>query len=115
MTNSNNYNYPVYFESLIKKFTPEQKKLLENADFLEAAYRKKLLEYTINDVRCSINSGIWDKETELPILDKMSEEDIINIAIQYLDNHDCNIDDNSQLENLLMGYIRKFKVMNYGE
>lgn len=107
MLENNNYNYPVHFSQLIKDFTDEQKSLLENPVFLEAAYRIKELQYTIEDVKNCIEDLYEDELDDNPVLQAMEEDDYALIAIDYLENHDCNESDNGQMEYYVKKYVKQ--------
>jgi len=107
MLKNNNYNYPTYFEKLIKNYTSEQKALLEDSNFLEAAYRIRELQYTIYDVKNCIGDLYDENEVDkISALQEMKEDDYALIAIEYLENHDCNESDNNQMEYYVKKYIK---------
>ncbi len=74
-------------------------------------YRKVELQYNMEDAERHINTLIeeCDKDSEserLKKLESLGKSDYRFLAEEFQDNHDCNLDDNSQWMNLIENYIR---------
>ena len=88
----------------IEDLTPEQE---------EEVYRKVEMKYLISDANRHINDMIEqleDSDGDEDIrtrekLEALDEDDKESLAEEYKDDHDCNINDNSQWENLIRKYI----------
>ena len=84
------------------KLTPKQEQHI---------YRKVELRYNMEDAERHINTLIegCDKDSEserLKKLESLGKSDYRFLAEEFQDNHDCNLDDNSQWMNLIENYIR---------
>ena len=67
----------------------------------EAAYRSRLRKYTIMDARNHVKDVLEDRAD---VNVEVNEEDYEELADIFLDGIDCNQDDNSRWEHLIMDY-----------
>lgn len=90
---------PVTFEEVRYSYNggqvDEKKRVVFESD--EEIYRRMQLQYTIEDVKRHCE--------DLEIEEYLSDRDYQIIAEQFLDKQDCNIDQNSQYQNLIKNYL----------
>lgn len=67
----------------------------------EAAYRSRLRKYTIMDARNHVKDVLEDRAD---VNVEVNEEDYEELADLFLNGIDCNQDDNSRWEHLIMDY-----------
>lgn len=92
------------WKKVMKKYLEKQVLLQNTEEEKEKIFREVQLHYYMNDAK--IHSAEYFKFIEIiPI--ELSEEDYKNMALCFMNNHDCNIADNDQWYNIVSRYINK--------
>jgi hypothetical protein len=71
-------------------------------EMLEAAYRKRELEYRTEDARRQIEEQVDDDD---PVTKAVIMEAADVLAERFIDNYDCNISENQLWSNVINQYI----------
>jgi hypothetical protein len=71
-------------------------------EMLEAAYRKRELEYRTEDARRQIEEQVDDDD---PVTKAVIVEAADVLAQRFIDNYDCNISENQLWSNVINQYI----------
>ena len=69
----------------------------------EAAYRSRLLKYTIMDAKRQVEDVLGENTSV-----EVNEEDYEELADIFLSNIDCNQDDNSRWEQTIIDYFELY-------
>lgn len=75
---------------------------------VEAAYRKQELSYRTQDAHVHV-VDMHETNACVPDPEAMQSSDFEEIALRFLDDYDCNLNENRQWENVILRYAEDFR------
>lgn len=78
---------------------------------MEAVYRKKEKEYATTVAMNQVDKWIHEHQ-EITLFKECTCGDYAELATRYLNEHDCDIADNIQWQNLISKYFEEYNIIH---